>query len=671
MKKHKKALAVLLAVTAAALSAVVGGRSFAPHLAVIPDMVKVGLDYIDLDVYAGAPDAEAVLAALESTEEQHPFVLAGQEAFDTVRAEYAAGTADGYTAALTRYALDNAQALLDESVYPPLPYELDEEDSILPISRETISRMVILGFAWQVTGEERYAARAWRELENVCAYPDWRPSHFLAAAEMALAVSVGADWLHDYLTDEQRQLLADTALRYAVTPALSKNVLKNWFAWSKNNWNSICYSGVGIACMTFWESFPEQAAEFLAKAFHNMPIAFANFTPDGVYAEGPGYCESGMNSIVYFIATAREKLGTDYGMSDIPGFRELGLFPVVISGSTGEFNFGDNKDRKFFSPALYWYASAYDIPLLAAYQRADEPGTFQPGAPDATESSGNGRENALSALWYDARFNDDADFSDQPLSVYLRSDAGQELVLLRSAYLDENAAFAGFKAGYNFINHGDLDIGDFVYDALGERWAEELGPGPYDAPGYFFNPPAGGRWRNYCKRAEGQNTLVISPHRTPDDQYALARCVFSDVVLEENGGGSGAIDMTDAYRMNGATSVRRAFSLDTDTGALTVSDAVRCLFKSNIYWFMHTKAEINVAPDGKSAILTQNGKQVKATLSGDGAFSVTPAVTLKPGYVYGETHEAINRLTVSVEDAKTAAIAVTLTPLTAAEGETP
>ena len=671
MKKRKKALAALLAVTAVVLVAVIGGNSFAPHLAVIPDMVRVGLEYIDLDVYTDAPDAKELLAALEAAKEQHPFVLAGRERFDTVRAEYAAGAADGYTDALTRYALDNAEALLDESVYPRILYALDEEDSILPISRETINRMVILCFAWQVTGDERYAARAWRELENVCAYPDWCPSHFLAVAEMALAVSVGADWLHNYLTEAQLQLLAETTLHYAVEPALSKNILKNWFTWSRNNWNSICYSGVGIACMTFWESFPQQATAFLAKAFRWMPVAFANFTPDGVYAEGPGYCESGMNSIVYFIATAREKLGTDYGMSDIPGFRELGLFPVYISGSTGEFNFGDNRDRKFFSPALHWYAAAYDIPLLAAYQRAEEPGAFRAGAPETTESSGDGRESALSALWYDRRFDDNADFGGQPLGVYLRSDAGQELVLLRSAYLDEDAVFAGFKAGYNFINHGDLDIGDFVYDALGERWAEELGPGPYDAPGYFFNPPAGGRWRNYCKRAEGQNTLVINPHVTLDDQYALARCVFSDVVLEENGGGSGAIDMTDAYRMNGATSVKRAFSLDTATGTLTVADTIRCLFESEIYWFMHTKAEIEVAPDGKSALLTQNGKQVKAVLSGDGTFSVTPAATLKPGYVYEETHEDLNKLTVTVENTKTAAFTVTLTPLTTAKGETP
>ena len=230
---------------------------FMPHLAVVPDMVRIGLEYIDLDVNTDAPGKKELQSALEAAQDAHPFVLAGKDRFDEVRAEYKSGAGSDYTAALTNYVLQNAEALLDETACPPIPYELDEENSILPISRETINRMVVLGFAWQVTGDERFAARAWRELENVCAYPDWRAEHFLAAAEMALAVSIGYDWFYDALTDAQRNTLAETTLKYAVEPALSKNLLKNWFTWSKNNWNSICYSGVGIACMTFWESFPQ------------------------------------------------------------------------------------------------------------------------------------------------------------------------------------------------------------------------------------------------------------------------------------------------------------------------------------------------------------------------------------------------------------------------------
>jgi hypothetical protein len=35
--------------------------------------------------------------------------------------------------------------------------------------------------------------------------------------------------------------------------------------------------------------------------------------------------------------------------------------------------------------------------------------------------------------------------------------------------------------------HGDIDAGDFVLDAMGQRWAGELGSGNYLSDGYFFS----------------------------------------------------------------------------------------------------------------------------------------------------------------------------------------
>ena len=233
---------------------------------------------------------------------------------------------------------------------------------------------------------------------------------------------------------------------------------------------------------------------------------------------------------------------------------------------------------------------------------------------------------------------------------------------MRSAYLDKNATFAGIKGGYNFINHGDLDIGTFVFDALGERWAEELGPGAYDAPNYFLNTPAGGRWKNYSKRAEGQNTLVINPNMTLDDQYVLAECDFESFD-ETNEGGIAVLDMTDAYRMNGATKVEREFELEKEYTGLKITDTVKCLIPSEIYWFMHTKADIEISEDGKTAILTINGKQMKASLNGDGEFSVMKAEGLKGKYEYDEDYSDIKKLTVHLEDVKSAKITVTFMPV--------
>ena len=659
MKKRTKAfLGIVISIV---LIITLGITNTVPYFAVIPDMVKVGIDYISLDKNKNSVSKTELNRIINETQSRikHPFILADTECFDTVRNEIKDNSFTDYTKKLYLSAIDNADALLDTKIYPVLDYVLDEEDSILPISREVINRMVILGYAWQITGEARYADRAWEELKKVCSYDDWCTSHFLATAEMALAVSIGYDWFFDYLTDEQKDLLAEKAWKYAIEPALNNN---HWFTWSKNNWNSICYSGIGIACITFANKSPEKAAEFLAKCYENMPIAFENFTPDGVYAEGPGYCQSGMNSIVYFIASSRNFFGSDFGMSEIAGFKELGYFPVYITTPTGMFNFGDNKAEQCFTPVLHWYANEYNAPLLSAYQMNDMPEQFTVNTSENTERNGGGKEDALSSLWYNRNFAESkSDFSDEPLCRLLKSDVGQTLVVMRSAFLEKNAAFAAIKGGYNFINHGDLDIGTFVFDALGERWAEELGPGRYDAPNYFLNTPAGGRWKNYCKRAEGQNTLVINPNATLDDQYVLAECNF--ISFEATDGGDKAVlDMTDAYRMNGATNVIREFEFYYNS-CLKITDTVKCIVPSEIYWFMHTKADVEIKDNGKTAILTINGKQMKATLSGDGEFSVMKAESLKGKYEFDENYSDIQKLTVHLKDIKSAEITVDFEPV--------
>ena len=662
MKKGKKAL--LGIIISIVLIIVLGITDVVPYFAVIPDMIKVGIDYISLDRSPDFPDEnELEKALMENAERKHPFILSDASDFNKVREEYKNKSFTEYTKKLTDYVLNTAEGLLDKTVYPPMDYVLDEEDSILPISREVINRMVILGYAWQITGEEKYAERAKEELEKVCRYDDWCTSHFLATAEMALAVSIGYDWFFDYLDEDFKNLLTEKVWNYAINSALDDG---HWFTWSKNNWNSICYSGIGIACMTFFSYDTGRAAEFLSMCYENMPIAFENFTPDGVYAEGPGYSQSGMNAIVNFVATSKNFFGTDFGMSDIDGFKELGKFPLYITAPTGVFNFGDNKARMCFSPSLHWYAAEYASPLLSCYQMWDEPGEFTPDTSENTERNGSGKEDALSSLWYNREYTpESADFTDEPLYLHLTSDVGQDMVVIRSAYLDENATFAGIKGGYNFTNHGDLDIGTFVFDAMGERWAEELGPGPYDAPNYFLNTPAGGRWKNYSKRAEGQNTLVINPHMTLEDQYVLAEADFNYYApLESDNGCECTLDMTDAYRMNGATNVERGFELYDNYSSLRITDNVKCLIKSDIYWFMHTKADIEISEDGKTAVLTIGDKHLKATSHCDGVFSVMKAERLKGEWEYDEVYADMNKLTVKLENVKKAQIKITLEPLT-------
>ena len=84
---------------------------------------------------------------------------------------------------------------------------------------------------------------------------------------------------------------------------------------------------------------------------------------------------------------------------------------------------------------------------------------------------------------------------------------------MRSSWTDEQALYVAVKAGRNqgHQTHNDLDCGDFVIDALGTRWAGELGSGDYLSEGYFSSDAQDSvRWLYYRKRTEGQNTILVN-----------------------------------------------------------------------------------------------------------------------------------------------------------------
>ena len=79
---------------------------------------------------------------------------------------------------------------------------------------------------------------------------------------------------------------------------------------------------------------------------------------------------------------------------------------------------------------------------------------------------------------------------------------------------------------------------------------------------------------------------------------------------------------------------------------------------------MHTKADIEISEDGKTAILTIGDKQLKATSLKDGTFSVTKAERLSGEWEWDEEYPDIQKLTVKLEDVKKAEICITLEPIT-------
>jgi hypothetical protein len=240
---------------------------------------------------------------------------------------------------------------------------------------------------------------------------------------------------------------------------------------------------------------------------------------------------------------------------------------------------------------MFWLARQFKQPVLAWYERH---------APTPS---------ALDLLWFDDT-GTSPKAAGWPTDKYFR---GAEVAVLRSEWDNPQALFVGFKAGDNKANHGHLDLGSFVFDAAGVRWAEDLGADDYNLPGYFSSLPGystGPRWNYYRLRAEGHNTLVINPGGTPDqDPSASARIIR----FEPGPKRAFAIaDLTPAYAKQ-ARQVRRGLAL-LDGERLLVQDEVQGDAPLELWWFMHTAATGQIAADGRTATLEQDGKQLRAEI---------------------------------------------------------
>jgi hypothetical protein len=196
-----------------------------------------------------------------------------------------------------------------------------------------------------------------------------------------------------------------------------------------------------------------------------------------------------------------------------------------------------------------------------------------------------------------------------------------DLALLRTSWTDSDAFFVGFKGGDNAASHGHLDLGTFVMDALGERWALDLGPDDYDLPGYF----GAQRWDYYRLRSEGHNVLTLGNANQPLTAKAPMRDFISTPASS-----SAMVDLTQACGP-AFKSVTRQIALErSPRQRVIVTDKIVSKGGQTLRWNMHTRAKIEL--DGTKAMLVMNGKRLRASIESPAgaSFGVVSADAPKP-----------------------------------------
>jgi len=151
----------------------------------------------------------------------------------------------------------------------------------------------------------------------------------------------------------------------------------------------------------------------------------------------------------------------------------------------------------------------------------------------------------------------------------------------------------------------------------------------------------------------------------PDERYGqkfggtakITKCEFGNKTSYAIG------ELSDAYDDDiGITSYIRGVKILKNKSTVVVQDEVELEKNAEIWWFAHTEADVEIAKDGKSAKLSQNGKSIRATLDANcnASFTVMDAVLLpKSPFVEGQrTNEGTRKLAIHFEDVSELKLAV-------------
>ncbi len=330
----------------------------------------------------------------------------------------------------------------------PIVYKKDGKRLLHPANC-TRGRIKYLGFAYYMTGNKKYLDAGIKVLLRAIKVKSWNPSHFLDTATLAYAVGLGYDLFYDYLTVEQRKQVVDAIIEKAFKPSMEKHW---WWLKRENNWNQICNGGLGIAALAIYEDKPELAGEIIKRSINNIPLAQKIYNPDGLYPEGLSYWDYGTRHALQFIQALEDVMGHSFGLADYKGFMKSPQVNNFLTGTSGKaFNFGDASPIRKASVATSWFAAKTDDPTLLFIENT----------------------LPLKPMFMYMIWASPVGTISQPKKLNWTGKGGdQEVATFRTSW-DKSGTFLGLKGGTVDASHSHMDLGEFVIDACGVRWAAD------------------------------------------------------------------------------------------------------------------------------------------------------------------------------------------------------
>lgn len=572
---------------------------------------------------------------------KHPYLIADQAKFDSIKAVYAAEVSTDNAAHKTY--IGNMVAKADEIfanyatvsgdeytgldadkkpvnlyadgknpnyiVNPKDETIADTEDGYNSTTKalyeieEYTEELVYLAFAYQITGAPKYARLAYDLAVALGEWTHWGPGYMPNCASAGGNFAIALDWLYNAYTAEEiktlETILYNQVISHGYTSAQG-NPCKyprasgegDLYTTLENSINIVCSSGMIISSLALLgnEEYTETASYLIGNNVTNLiEYGLAQYAPDGSYIESPKHWELGTNAFMKLIMAMKSASGDDYGFANTWGISKTFYYALYIEDSDGKiWNYHDGGADGVITgeiggmdTQMFNFAGSIfsDAKLIAIRQQQLNKGT------EAT---------IFDILFYPEKV-EDVDTSLE-LDYFME---GIDAFVTRSDW-ENGALYAGLMGGLNDCAYGHIDSGNFIYRNEGITWFMDLGsddPNVYSANGQY-------RYYHYRNNAEGQNVPVITSAKgiLPYGQDKAAGGKI--VATGSNEHGSFAILNNTSVYSSAVNIANRGILLTNDRKTLVVQDELSLIKSGGITWLAHTAQEIVVSEDGKTAYLT-------------------------------------------------------------------
>jgi hypothetical protein len=179
---------------------------------------------------------------------------------------------------------------------------------------------------------------------------------------------------------------------------------------------------------------------------------------------------------------------------------------------------------------------------------------------------------------------------------------------MRTSWTDPNAIYVAMKGGSVSVNHAHMDVGSFVMDADGVRWAMDFGMQEYESleskgMQIFGRTQDAQRWTVFRYSNLVHNTITVN---------GLQQRVTGHAPITSSSPSTAFMyaitDLTAVYK--GAVAIANRGIAIVDQQYVVVRDEIRALdTPTTIRWTLLTRASVKITGEN-TAELTKDGKKL-------------------------------------------------------------